>query len=524
MTDSIRARVDDALSPPAIEYPRRYNAAAEFLDPHTALGRGEKPALIDSRGAHSYAELTALSHRAGNLLRSLGVEPEQRVLVCMHDSVELAALFWGGLKAGIVIVPLNTLLTQSDYRYIVEDSRARALVVSADLVEKFAPVVDRIETVVVAGEASDHLELATALAGASEDLDPAPTTPDDVAFWLYTSGSTGPPKAAMHLHRDLLYTAVHYAREVLAISEQDVVFSAAKMFFAYGLGNSLTFPMFAGATAVVLAERPTPEAVLGIVERHRPSLFFGVPTLYAGLLAATTDADRSRFASVRLCVSAGEALPEDLGERWQARFGTEIVDGLGSTEMLHIFLSNRPGRVRYGTTGTPLPGYAVRLIDETGADVPAGEVGELIVSGGSAAMAYWNQREKSLATFRGPWTHTGDRYVVSPDGYYRYAGRGDDMLKVGGIWVSPFEVESALIEHPAVLEAAVVGQADADGLIKPKAFVVVAPDHRVEPGLASELQAFVKTRLAPFKYPRWVEFIDELPKTATGKIQRFKLR
>ncbi len=524
MTRPGRASVDYARSPARIVYPRRYNAAVEFVDSHVEMGRGHRRALIDSSGAHSFAELAELVNRAGNMLLEMGVRPEQRVLLCMPDCVELAALFWGGIKAGIVMVPLNTLLTTDDYRYIIDDSRARALVVSAGLLAAFEPLVEQIETVIVAGGAADHPDLGRALAQAPDELAPAPTTPDDIAFWLYTSGSTGPPKAAMHLHRDLLYTAVHYAREVLAISERDVVFSAAKMFFAYGLGNSLTFPMFAGATAVVLAERPTPGAVLDVIAGEKPTLFFAVPTLYAALLAATTDAERSLFDSVRLCISAGEALPEDLGRRWQRRFGCEIVDGLGSTEMLHIFLSNRPGNVRYGTTGSPLPGYAIRLIDELGQDVPPGEVGELIVSGGSAAMAYWNQREKSLMTFRGPWTHTGDRYVAGEDGHYRYAGRADDMLKVGGIWVSPFEVESALVEHPAVLEAAVVGHADGDGLIKPKAFVVTVSAGDATPALENELKSFVKGRLAPYKYPRWIEFVAELPKTANGKIQRFRLR
>ena len=311
---------------------------------------------------------------------------------------------------------------------------------------------------------------------------------------------------------------------MLALTEQDIVFSAAKMFFAYGLGNSMTFPWHVGATAVVLAERPTPEAVTELIASHRPSVFFGVPTLYAGLLAAQGEAPSDRLTSLRLCVSAGEALPEDIGNRWQRQCGCEIIDGIGSTEMLHIFLSNRPGRVRYGTTGEALPGYALRLLDEAGNAVGPGEIGELVVHGGSAAMAYWNQREKSLATFRGPWTHTGDQYSVSADGYYTYAGRSDDMLKVGGIWVSPFEVESALVEHPAVIEAGVVGQADQDGLIKPKAYVVLNEPQLAGDALAGELQRFVKSTLAPYKYPRWIAFVPDLPKTATGKVQRFKLR
>ena len=521
------ASVDYSVSPPVIGYPRRYNAALEFTQRHVEAGRLGKIALVDDQGAHTYGALLERIDRAGGMLRKIGVRTEERVLLCMLDGIDLAALFWGAMKIGAVPVPLNTLLTPDDYDYILGDSRARVLVVSAPLYEKFAGPLSSapVERVVVAGgSAGDYDALADLLAQAPPVLQAADTTPDDVALWLYTSGSTGPPKAAMHLHRDLIYTAVHYAREVLDLREEDVVFSAAKMFFAYGLGNSLTFPMFVGATAVVEAQRPTPELVLEILTTHEPTIFFGVPTLYAGLLAASTDEDGPRLASLRLCVSAGEALPEDVGNRWQQRFGCEIVDGLGSTEMLHIFLSNRPGQVRYGTTGQALPGYDVRVVDEDGAPAAAGEIGELVVSGGSAAMAYWNQRDKSLNAFQGRWTRTGDQYVVSEDGYYTYSGRSDDMLKVSGIWVSPFEVESALIEHDSVLEAAVVGKADADELIKPKAFVVPAPGVTGDEGLARELQSFVKSRLAPYKYPRWIEFVPELPKTATGKIQRFRLR
>jgi 4-hydroxybenzoate-CoA ligase/benzoate-CoA ligase len=352
----------------------------------------------------------------------------------------------------------------------------------------------------------------------------APTTADDVAFWLYSSGSTGAPKGAVHLQRDLAATAVLYGQNVLGVRPDDVVFSAAKLFFAYGLGNGMTFPLHAGATAVLLHERPTPEAVMKILKDHQPTIFYGVPTLYGSILADPNNQREAGSTRLRICTSAGEALPEDVGRRWEERFGAAILDGLGSTEMLHIFLSNRHGEVRYGTSGMAVPGYELKIVADDGHEVAQGEMGELVVKGPSTAVAYWNQREKSIQTFRGAWTHTGDKYYVDEDGYYRYAGRGDDMLKVGGIWVSPFEVEGALIANEKVLEAAVVGYPDGEGLIKPKAFVVLQGGINAGQALVEELQAFVKNRLAPYKYPRWIEFVETLPKTATGKIQRFKLR
>lgn len=438
---------------------------------------------------------------------------------------------------------MNTLLTTSDYDYMLRDSRARAAVISDALLDTFAPILSGqplVESVIVSASApastsstqsesganharADH-RLDSLIAAASPDLTPAATTADDVGFWLYTSGSTGAPKGSMHLQSDLIYTAVLYADEVLGIKPDDVVFSAAKLFFAYGLGNAMTFPLHVGATAILMAERPTPESVLQRLRTHQATIFYGVPTLYAAIVADASN-DRTRgSAALRRCVSAGEALPEGVARTWEERFGVEILDGLGSTEMLHIFLSNRPGEVRHGTTGRAVPGYALQLIDEGGQSVPVGEMGELCVQGPSAAVAYWNQREKSLRAFHGPWTRTGDKYIADADGFYQYCGRTDDMLKVSGIWVSPFEVESALIEHDAVLEAAVVGQADDKGLIKPKAFVVLNEATPVAGELVGALQDFVKSRLAPYKYPRWIEFVETLPKTATGKIQRFKLR
>ena len=523
------SRADYAVSPPRLEIPRHYNAAADLLGRNLQAGNGGKPAFLDDNGQYSYTELAERAARAGNALLRLGMTPEQRVVLCLLDSIDFPATFLGAIKAGLVAVPVNTLLTQDDYHYILRDSRAPVLVVSAPLLDRFLPLLDELphlRHVVVAGdgEAHGHPRLHALMQRAAPDLAAADTTRDDVAFWLYTSGSTGQPKGVVHLHSHLAGTAALYGVGVLGIRPDDVVYSAAKLFFAYGLGNALTFPLYVGATAVLSAGRPTPNGVMALLKRHRPTIFYGVPTLYAGILAdpkldASAGSDR-----LRVSVSAGEALPEELGRRWRERFGTDILDGLGSTELLHIFLSNRPGAVRYGTTGRPVPGYAVRLAAEDGSDVPQGEVGDLLVAGPTAAPCYWNNRERSLDTFQGRWTRTGDKYVETEDGCYAYAGRSDDMLKVGGIWVSPFEVESALMAHDAVLEAAVVGQEDADRLIKPKAYVVLKEGHDGDAALENELKGFVKGRLAPYKYPRWLEFTAELPKTATGKIQRFKLR
>ncbi|MCR6632469.1 MAG: benzoate-CoA ligase family protein [Magnetospirillum sp.] len=511
---------------PALDLPRAYNAATWFIDRHLAEGRGGKAAYVDRQGHHTYAALSERVNRAGNALLGLGLEMEQRVALILPDTIDFPAVFWGAVKAGLVPVPLNTLLTTEDYATLLADSRARALVVDASLLDRVAPALDGqafLRSVVVAGgSGGPHPVLDSLMAAASPKLAPAPTTADDVAFWLYSSGSTGAPKGVMHLHRHLVATAELFGRGVLGFREDDVVYSAAKLFFAYGLGNGMSFPLHVGATTVLLAERPTPDAVMGVLARHRPTVFCGVPTLLGSILA--DPASGGGDLGLRLAVSAGEALPEEIGRRWEQRFGVEVVDGLGSTEMLHIFLSNRPGQVRYGTTGVAVPGYDLRIVDEAGQDVRRGEVGELLVRGPTAAQAYWNRREQSLRTFRGEWTHTGDKYWQTVEGHYVYAGRADDMLKVGGIWVSPFEVENALLGHEAVHEAAIVGQADADGMIKPKAYVVLMPGVAAGPELAAELKSFVKGRLAPYKYPRWISFVDELPKTATGKIQRFRLR
>ena len=506
-----------------------YNAAAWFIDRHLTEGRGAKIAIRDDFGTYDYTELTKRTARAGHALRSLGVDLEQRVLLCMLDSIDFVATFFGAIKIGAVAVPVNTLLTTNDYAHFLRDSRARVLVVSDALYPKLEPALSAspfLKKVVIAksplgGPDGGHEHLDSLVTGQPDVLEPAPTNADDVAFWLYSSGSTGAPKGAMHLQSSMGHTARLFGQGVLGIRESDLVFSAAKLFFAYGLGNAMSFPLSVGATAVLMAERPTPASVLRMLDEHQPTIFYGVPTLFAAILADPALADARGSQALRFSVSAGEALPRHVGERWRARFGTDILDGIGSTEMLHMFLSNKPGDVRYGTTGKPVAGYDVALRGDDGMPVSDGEEGALWVRGPSAAIGYWNNRERSLSTFHGPWTRTGDTYVRNGDGYYTYVGRSDDMLKVSGQWVSPFEVESALSAHDAVLEAAVVGHADVDSLTKPKAFVVLKPGKTVT---ADELKAFVKERLAPFKYPRWIEFLSELPKTATGKIQRFKLR
>jgi benzoate-CoA ligase len=515
------------VSPPVIDIPRRYNAAVDLIERHRLAGRSGKIAYIDDDGAYSYADLAGRVDRCAALLTRLGIEMEQRIMLLHLDTIDFPAVFLAAIKAGIVPVAANTLLTTHDYRFMLEDSRARALVVSEQLLPLVAPLLSSLpflEHVIVSGrKGHGHAHLQTLIVAEQADFLAAPTTRDDVCFWLYSSGSTGTPKGTVHVHSSLIQTVELYARPILGIRESDIVFSAAKLFFAYGLGNALTFPLAVGATAVLMAERPSPASVFERLQRYRPTIFYGVPTLYGAMLAHADAPDRSRLA-LRVCTSAGEALPAQLGQRWRERFGVDILDGIGSTEMLHIFLSNRPGDVRYGTTGRPVPGYALRLLDEQQHEVERGELGDLHISGPTSAIQYWNNRERSRATFAGEWTRAGDKYSRDADGYYTYGGRSDDMLKVSGMYVSPFEVEAALVTHEAVLEAAVVGWEDEQSLIKPKAFVVLRSDVTGTDALAHTLQQHVKAGLAPYKYPRWIEFVSELPKTATGKIQRFKLR
>ncbi|MEP7139770.1 MAG: benzoate-CoA ligase family protein [Caldimonas sp.] len=510
--------------------PRDFNFAAHLFAINR--GRGDKIAYVDDRGTLTYGQLEARSRRLAAALPGLGLQRDERVLLLMHDCNEWPVAFLGSLFAGVVPVCVNTLLTADDYAYMLEHSQAKAVLVSAALLPVLRSALEHgtgvVRNVVVVqpdgalhGNAHDFESL---LAASSPAAGPAPTGSDDTAFWLYSSGSTGKPKGTVHTHANPWWTAELYGKPVLGLAESDVCFSAAKLYFAYGLGNALTFPLSVGATVVLMAGRPTPDAVF---ERWtvadatlRPTVFFGAPTGFAGMLASPSLPARNAV-SLRMCSSAGEALPGEIGEKFERRFGCQIIDGIGSTEMLHIFISNRPGDVRYGTTGKPVEGYAIELRGEGGGAIGDGEVGDLYIRGPSAATMYHGDAERTAATFQDGWTKSGDKYSRDADGYYTYAGRSDDMLKVSGVWVSPFEVEATLMQHPAVLESAVIGTEDADGLVKTKAFVVVKPGQATSD---VELKAFVKERLAPYKYPRSFEFVDELPKTATGKIQRFRLR
>jgi benzoate-CoA ligase len=504
----------------------KFNIAQHLLSANT--GRASKIAFIDEQGSLSFSQLDERVRRAAAALRAAGVKREERVLLLMHDCNDWPVSFLGALYAGIVPVAVNTLLTADDYAFMLENSRSEAVLVSGALLPTLTAALTRadheVKTVIVSRPVAPlhpaEVEFEAFLAAVQPTAKPAATGPDDTGFWLYSSGSTGRPKGTVHSHANPYWTAELYGKAVLRLTENDICFSAAKLFFAYGLGNALTFPLSVGATTVLMAERPTPDATFKRWIENKPTAFFGAPTGFAGMLASPKLPKRAEVA-LRLVSSAGEALPADIGERFKAHFGVDIVDGIGSTEMLHIFLSNRPEAVRYGTTGWPVPGYEIELRAEDGGAVPDGEPGDLYIHGPSSAMMYWGNRAKTRDTFQGGWTKSGDKYVRNADGTYTYSGRSDDMLKVSGIYVSPFEVEATLVQHPAVLEAAVIGKEDDEGLTKTKAFVVLKPGASVD---EAELKAFVKERLAPYKYPRFIEFVADLPKTATGKIQRFRLR
>jgi len=517
------------MSGPQTDFPSQLNAASCLVDANVQAGRAEKIAIHDlgDNSTHTYNEVMQMTNRVGNGLRELGVGMEDRVMLLLFDSSEFAFCFFGALKIGAIPIPTNTLLTASDYVYMLNDSRARVLIVSESLLSQIEPIQHNLRylrrIIVVGRPGRGQISLEELTSAASPELTPEMMSKDDACFWLYSSGTTGFPKAAVHLQHDMMVAADLYARPILGINESDRTFSVAKLFFAYGLGNGLYFPFRAGATTILYPGKPDPLRFYEIIQEQKPSIFFSVPTAYAGMLAVEPEIHFDT-SSLRLCVSAGEALPPALFDRWKARFGVEILDGIGSTEILHIFISNRPGRVKPGSTGEIVPGFEAKIVDEEGRILPPGEIGDLLIKGDSIMAQYWNRHEATKKTLQGSWILTGDKYMLDEDGYFWYQGRTDDMLKVGGMWVSPVEVENSLIEHPAVLENAVVGVADPRGLIKPKAYIVLKKPQTGSDELIAELQAFVKERIGVYKYPRWVEFVTELPKTATGKIQRYRLR
>lgn len=505
---------------------QQYNAAVDLIDHNLGAGRGGKTAVIDDDGSYTYAELSERVDRSANALRELALEPEQRLMLCLTDSIDFPACFLGAIKAGIVPVPVNTMCPADDYAWMLADSRAKAAIVSSARLPEFeeaARMADWPGRIVVSGKGDGRLPLLAELLDASSPVAAAATTrPDDVCFWLYSSGSTGKPKGVVHLQTSLMQTAKLFGQGILGITESDLIYSSAKLFFAYGLGNALTFPLAAGATSILHSARVTPQTVGTILRKQAPTIFCGVPTLFNSLLASA-DLPGDGEHNLRFCTSAGEALPERVGRVWRELTGVDIVDGIGSTEMLHIYVSNRPGSVRYGSTGRPVPGYHVRLTGENGADVALGEIGEMMVSGPTSAACYWNNRERTRSAFLGEWVRTGDKFRETPEGYFVHCGRSDDMLKVSGNWVSPVEVEAALMTHDAVFEAGVIGVVDENGLIKPKAFLVVKPGVAPDPELARALQNYAGSRLPQFKCPHWIEFVEALPKTATGKLQRYRL-
>ena len=516
-----------------------FNAADYFVDRNVRQGRGHKVAVYTEYRNYSYNDIQKMTNKSANAFRELGMMVDDRVLILLLDVPQFYAIFWGAVKIGAVPIPVNTMLTAEDYEYYLNDSRAKVLVMSEQLV----PVISEIkgdlryirDVIIISDTKGARIPFKQMYRHAPAKLKTESTTKDDIGFWLYSSGSTGSPKGAIHSHYDMVVATEGFGRGVLGLTENDIVFSAARLFFAYGLGNSCYLPFGVGASVILNSEAPKPENVLRLIERFRPTVFFGIPTLYGQMLEYLGKRDQQNgskpdpnaaheFSSVRICFSAGEALPPEIFHRWKQRFGLDILDGIGTTELLHIFICNRPGDVRPGSSGKPVPGYQLKLIDDEGREVPKGEIGTLLVKGGTAAQQYWRKREKTLSTMQGEWINTGDKYYEDADGYFWCAGRADDMLKVGGIWVSPVEVENGIMEHPAVREVAVVGHADEKGLTKPKAFVVLREGHEPSPDLEKDIKQWVLDRMAKYKYPRWVAFVKELPKSATGKIQRFKLR
>ena len=508
-----------------LELPSIYNAATTFVDENIKLGRGKKIAILYLEQQLTYQDLFHRVNQTGNAIKELGVEVGERVLLGLPDSPEFAFGFFGAIKIGAVPIPINPWMKAGDYEYLLEDSSARLMIVHESVLPEVEKIWDRprhLKNILVVGRPKGRaLSFESVVGTASTDLTAEPTNKDDIAMWLYTSGSTGSPKGAVHRHRDMITITDLFVKPVLGMIENDICFSASKLFFAYGLGNSLYFPFRFGASTVLWPERPDPEKILQVIEKYRPTFFFSVPTLLTRLLRVEKEYNLS---SLRICLSSGEPLPPALFHQWKEKFGQELLDVVGSTEATHDFLANRPGKAKPGSSGQVTPAFEAKIVDDEGKEVPVGEVGHLMVKGDATAPYYGNKEEQTKRTMQGDWLKTGDTYYRDEEGYFWYCGRSDDMLKVGGLWVSPIEVENTLMEHPSVLEAAVTGEADQDGLIKPKAYVLLKGEYQAGERLKEELQSFVKGRLAPYKYPRWLEFVEELPKTVTGKIQRFKLR
>jgi len=504
-----------------------YNASFELVDRNIDKGYGDKAAIYYRDQVISYSQLLKQVNKAGNGLKSLGVEFENRVLLLLPDSPEFFYTFLGAIRIGAVAVPVNTLSRPSDYLYVLNDSRAKVLVIGEELASLVEPVLDQAKylrhIIVVGDPKAGQLSYDSFIAGQPEELSPAETCADDVAFWIYSSGTTGAPKGVVHLHHDIAYAADTNPKEILGITPDDILYSASKLFFAYGLGNAFYYPLRNGAATVLCPDRPTPDVILEVLKKYRPTIFFSVPTSYNALLQAAVD-DTDVFRGVRICYSAGESLPEILFTRWKEKFGLEIIEGWGCSEVCNTILSNRPGAAVPGSAGKILTGYEARLVDEDGNIVPKGETGTLQVKGDSVAASYWNQHEKTKDSFVGHWFTTGDRFYQDEDDNYWYVGRADDMIKAGGIYVSPIEVESTIMKHDSVLECGVIGKKDDNGLSKPQAFIVLKEGYQDSQQLEKELKDFVKEKIAHYKYPRWIQFVSELPKGPTGKIQRYKLR
>ncbi len=518
--------VDRSSTPPTLTFASRFNAAVPFVDGHLEAGRADKVVIRTTDGGEvTFGQLAANVNRAGNALRGIGMARGDRMLMMVKDCPEFFYLFWGAIKAGIVPVPINTLFRAPDYIFVLEDSNCTGCVYSPEFAAEVVPALDAADPGPAHRFATEGngTTLVSLMAEASDELDPAPATATDDCFWLYSSGTTGKPKGAVHAHRDMVVTSEFYGVSTLGVREDDISFSAAKLFFAYGLGNAMTVPLWVGASSVLLPGRPTPQSTFDAIERFKPTVYYGVPTLYAAQLKALETETRD-LSSLRVCVSAGEALPADIYRRWKERAGVDILDGIGSTEALHIFISNRLDDIKPGYSGRIVTGYEARILDDDGNEVKPGDSGQLIIRGDSTAKYYWKNPEKTAATMVEGWLNTGDTYTRDEDGYFLYGGRNDDMMKVGGIWCSPFEIEAKLIEHPKVLEAAVVGRADDDEMIKPEAFIVLNDPADAGDETTEELLQHCKQGLAKYKYPRWFNFVESLPKTATGKIRRFQLR